>query len=92
MGEYLDRFERCYDRVVASSDTAKILEEIRAFMVLERADVSNMQRMLILLKTNLEEETTMFSNMCKELKLVLGAGPGQAKANVAEKDEKATND
>ena len=34
----------------------------------------------------------MFSNVCKELKLVLEGGPGQAKANVTEKDEKATDE
>ena len=40
-------------------------------MVLERAEVTNTQRMLILSKMNLEEMMEMFSNMCKELKLVL---------------------
>ena len=51
-----------------------------------------MQRMLTLSKTNLEEKKKMFSNMCKELKLVLEGGPGQAKANMAEKDKKATDE
>ena len=30
--------------------------------------------------------------MCKELKLVLGGGPGQTKANAMEKDKKATDE
>ena len=63
IAEFVDRFERCYERVAASSETAKIPEEIRAFMVLEKADVSDTQRLLILSKTNHEEKTTMFSNM-----------------------------
>ena len=33
--------------------------------------------MLILSKMNLDEKSTMFGKMCKELKLVLGGGPGQ---------------
>ena len=34
--EFLDRFERCYKMVTASSSTVNIPEEIRAFMVLKR--------------------------------------------------------
>ena len=74
--EFLDRFERCYKMVTASSSTANIPEEIRAFMVLKRANVSDTQRMLILSKMNLDEKNKMFGAMCKELKLVLGGGPG----------------
>ena len=75
--EFLDRFERCYKMVTASSSTANIPEEIRAFMVLKRANVTDTQRMLILSKMNLDEKNKMFGTICKELKLVLGGGPGQ---------------
>ena len=68
--------------VTSSSSTANIPEELRAFMVLKRANISETQRMLILSKMNLDEKSTMFSKMCKELKLVLGGGPGQQKVNV----------
>ena len=49
-------------------------------------------RMLISSKTNLDKKKEMFGNMCKELKLVLGGGPGQLKANMTEKDKKVTNE
>ena len=45
--EYIDKFERCYERVAASSKTANIPEEIRTFMVLERAGVTETQIMFI---------------------------------------------
>ena len=54
------------------------------------------QRMLLLSKLNLNEDGKMFSTMCKELKLVLGGGPGQRsvegvnvkkEAIIVEKDE-----
>ena len=35
------RFERCYERVATSSKTVIIPEAIRAFMVLERASVTD---------------------------------------------------
>ena len=86
MEEYLDRFERCYGRVKAGCKTAKIPEKILAFMVLERADVDETRRMLILSKMNLEKKSEMFKDMCKELKLVLGGGPGTSKVEGKEKD------
>ena len=63
--EYLDRFERCFGRVKASCGSAKIPEEILAFMVFERADVDETWRMLILSKMNLEKKYEMFNDMCK---------------------------
>ena len=41
--EFLDRFERCYKMVTASSATANIPEEIRAFMVLKRSNLTKTQ-------------------------------------------------
>ena len=74
--EFLHSFERCYNAVMATSSSARIPAEIRAFMVLKRAGVSYTQRMLVLSKLNLENKDKMFDNMCKEIKLVLGGGPG----------------
>ena len=76
--DFLSRFERCYTMVTANSTTANIPAENRAFMVLKRASVSDTQRMLILSKMNLDDKSGMFEAMCKELKLVLGGGPGQS--------------
>ena len=74
--DFIDRFERCYMMVTANSSSANIPAEIRAFMVLKRACVSDTQRMLILSKMNLEDKPKMFDAMSKKLKLILGGGPG----------------
>ena len=74
--DFLDSFERCYNAVMAISASARIPAEIRAFMVLKRAGVNDTQRMLVLSKLNMEDKAKMFDNMCKEIKLVLGGGPG----------------
>ena len=76
--EYLDRFERCYNMVKSSSATDNIPEEIRAFMVLRRINASATQRMLILSMIDLNVKDGMFEKMCREIKLVLGGGPGKA--------------
>ena len=76
--KFLDRFKRCYKLVTASSYSANIPAEMRAFMVLKGACVSNTQRMLILSKMDLDDKTKMFEAMCKELKLIVGGGPGKA--------------
>ena len=44
--KYLDRFQYCCEGVTLSSKTAILPEEIRAFMVLRRADVTDAQRKL----------------------------------------------
>ena len=41
---FIDRFERCYTMVTCCSSTASIPAEIRAFMVLKRAKVSDTLR------------------------------------------------
>ena len=74
---FIDRFERCYTMVTSCSSTASIPAEIRAFMVLKRAKVSDTQRMLVLSKANLDKKEEMFDSMCKELKLILSGGPGK---------------
>ena len=61
-------------------------------MVLERADMDETRRMLILSKMNLEKRNEMFKDMCKELKLILSGGPGTSKVKGREKDKKADND
>ena len=80
--EFLDRFDRCYHLVTAISTSANIPAEIRAFMVLKRACVTDTQRMLILSKMDLEDKSGMFEAMSKELKLILGGGPGQANVKI----------
>ena len=61
-------------------------------LVLERADMDETRRMLILSKMNLEKRNEMFKDMCKELKLVLSGGPGTSTVEGKEKDKKADND
>ena len=55
--EFLDRFDRCYQLVTACSVSANIPAEIRAFMILKRACVSDTHRRLILSKMNLEDKS-----------------------------------
>ena len=86
---FLDRFERCYRLVTASSTSANIPAEIRAFMVLKRACVTDTQRMLILSKMDLEDKSGMFEAMSKELKLILGGGPGQANVKIGRSESGA---
>ena len=78
--DFLDSFERCYNAVMAISQSARIPAEIRAFMVLKRAGVNDTQRMLVLSKLDMNNKAQMFDNMCKQIKLVLGGGPGTSKA------------
>ena len=74
--QFLDSFERCYNAVMAISQSARIPAEIRAFMVLKRAGVNDTQRMLVLSKLDMSNKAQMFDNMVKQIKLVLGGGPG----------------
>ena len=85
--EFLDRFDRCYQLVTASSVSANIPAEIRAFMILKRACVSDTHKRLILSRMNLEDKTKMFEAMSKELKLILGGGPGHANVKYCKSDD-----
>ena len=78
--EFVDRFKRCYELVRASKKETKIPGDIRAFMLLRRARKTEAQRMLVLSKMNSKDVDKMLDTMCKELKLVLGGGPGQRSA------------
>ena len=84
--EFLDRFERYY-QMTASSSSANIPTKIRALMILKRACVSYIQRVLILSKMNLEVKSRMFEAMTKELKLILGVGSGHSNVSDAIKVE-----
>ena len=79
--DFLSKFERSYNAVVASSKTSKIPKEILAFMVLKRSGASQEQRMLVLAKLNKEDKPKMFIDMCKQLKLIVGGGPRSVKSS-----------
>lgn len=76
--DFLSEFDRQYQKAKNASKV-KIPEEIRAFMVLKRSNVTKVQRMLILSKLDKDDKDNMFENICREIKLVLGGGPGAAK-------------
>ena len=76
--DFVSQFDRQYQKAKNASKV-KIPEEIRAFMVLKRSNVTKVQRMLILSKLDKNDKDNMFDNICKEIKLVLGGGPGAAK-------------
>ena len=89
--EFLDRFDRCYQLVTASRVSANIPAEIRTFMLLKRAYVTDIQRMLILSKMNLENKSGMFeiiSKELKQLKLILRGGPGHASVKTGKSESK----
>ena len=73
--EFLSDFDRAYKKA-ASAAKIVIPASVRAFMVLKRAQIDKTQRMLVLSKLDKSDEVKMFDNMCKELKIVLGSGPG----------------
>ena len=74
--EFLSNFDRAYNAVTCTSKSATIPSEIRAFMVLKRSGATESQRMMVLSRLNKEDKPEMYDNMCKELKLILGGGPG----------------
>ena len=78
--EFLSDFDRAYKKA-ASASKIVIPASVRAFMVLKRAQIDKTQRMLVLSKLDKSDEVKMFDNMCKELKIVLGSGPGASKAD-----------
>ena len=45
-------------------------------MVLKRSGASAEQRMLVLAKLNKDDKEGMFTDMSKQIKLILGGGPG----------------
>ena len=73
--EFLSDFDRAY-RKAAEASGLTIPSSVRAFMVLKRANVNKTQRILIMSKLDQNEKDKMFENMGRELKLVLGSGPG----------------
>ena len=73
--EFLSDYDRAYKRAAAAAKIV-IPASVRAFMVLKRAQIDKTQRMLVLSKLDKSDEVKMFDNMCKELKIVLGSGPG----------------
>ena len=76
--EFMSDFDRAYRKAAAASKVV-IPATVRAFMVLKRSNIDKTQRMLIMSKLDQTEEEDMFDNMCRELKLVLGSGPGSKK-------------
>ena len=85
--EFLSNFDRAYNAVTCTSLSAKIPSEIRAFMVLKRSGATGNQRMMVLSRLNKEDKPNMYDSMCKELKLILGGGPG-SKYNVETREVK----
>ena len=74
--DFLSNFDRAYKKAVAASSELTIPAAVRAFMVLKRSNVTKTQRMLVMSKLDQSRPENMFENICKELKIVLGRGPG----------------
>ena len=73
--DFVSDFDRAYQKA-ASASGLTIPASVRAFMVLKRANLTNTQRMLVMSKLDQTNKEKMFENICRELKLVLGSGPG----------------
>ena len=74
--DFLSNFDRAYKKAVGASSELTIPAPVRAFMVLKRSNISKTQRMLVMSKLDQSKPDKMFENICRELKIVLGRGPG----------------
>ena len=74
--DFLSNFDRAYKKAVGASSELTIPAPVRAFMVLRRSNVTKTQRMLVMSKLDQSKPEKMFENICRELKIVLGRGPG----------------
>ena len=77
--EFLSDFDGAYKKAEAASKFV-IPASVRAIMVLKRANIDRTQRMRVLSKLDKSDEVDMFDNMHKEIKIVLGRGPGANKS------------
>ena len=77
--DFISSFDRAYRKV--ESDGSKIPSTQKAFMMLKRANVSKVQRMLVLSKMNLDDRDKLYENMCKELKVVMKNSPTPKEEN-----------
>ena len=73
--DFVSDFDRAYKKA-ASASSFSIPSQVRAFMVLKRANINKTQKMLVMSKLDKKDKSVMFENMCSELKVVLGSGPG----------------
>ena len=73
--DYMDRFERSYLELKAAMPTTEIPQELRAIIVLDGANVEGLEETVLLGKVNMDDKTTLLSQMEKALKDVLGRGP-----------------
>ena len=64
--EFISEFEMKSNRVKATGTT--LPQEVLAYMLMKRAGINNIERMLILSKVNIEDKTNLF----KEVKLNMG--------------------
>ena len=71
----MDRFERSYLELKAAMPTTEIPQELRAIIVLDGASVEGLEETVLLGKVNMDDKTTLLSQMEKALKDVLGRGP-----------------
>ena len=76
--DFISDFDRAYQKAAKASGS-QIPSQVRAFMVLKRSNINQTQQMLVMSKLDKEKKDQMFENICKELKLVLGGGPGTVK-------------
>ena len=74
--DFLSNFDRAYKKAVGASSELTIPAPVRAFMVLKRSNITTTQRMLVMSKLDQSKPEKMFENICRELKIVLGRGPG----------------
>ena len=74
--EFISDYDRAYNSVTCTSQSATIPSELRAFMLLKRSGATPSQRMMVLSRMNREDKPEMYNSMCRELKLILGGGPG----------------
>ena len=68
--DFISEFETKYNRIKASGTV--IPEEVLAFMLMKRAELSQVEKMLILSRIDIEEKKTLFRNVKLNMKNILG--------------------
>ena len=84
LDEFISEFESKYNRIKLTG--TKLPEEILAYMLMRRANLTHIEKMLILSRVDIEKKDDLFKNVKVNMKNILGKRL-QEKEKVPDKDE-----
>jgi len=84
LDEFISEFESKYNRIKLTG--TKLPEEILAYMLMRRANLTHIEKMLILSRVDIEKKDDLFKNVKVNMKNILGKR-FQEKEKVPNKDE-----